>query len=350
MNNDFTFQKMLTCIGNKRKLIGKIEGIITKNIIPRLNKNTAKIRFDFNENNDHIKLSIDLSNKATIFDGFAGSSVVSRSLSQFADIIHTNDLELYSSTMARCFLNKPTDTMKKKIKNHIDQMNIIAKNGPYYEGIITKNYSPKDTNNIKIGERCFYTHENALIIDTLRKYIDDHVEEELFDYCNKRITLPIHLELPIWSNYDFNANIYNKDINILIDELPNNIDITYLDPPYNQHPYSSNYFMLNLIINNKQPNDISDVAGIPNNWTRSDYNYKKKAIIAMKDLIQKTMKKSKYILLSYNNEGIIPLDEWDNIFQGYSVEEFKINYDAYKGSRNLKDRSNKVIEIMYLIY
>ena len=59
---------------------------------------------------------------------------------------------------------------------------------------------------------------------------------------------------------------------------------------------------------------------------------------------------SKYILLSYNNEGIIPLDEWDNIFQGYSVEEFKINYDAYKGSRNLKDRSNKVIEIMYLIY
>ena len=389
MNNDFTFQKMLTCIGNKRKLIGKIEGIITKNIIPRLNKNTAKIRFDFNENNDHIKLSIDLSNKATIFDGFAGSSVVSRSLSQFADIIHTNDLELYSSTMARCFLNKPTDTMKKKIKNHIDQMNIIANNGPYNEGIITKNYSPKDTNNIKIGERCFYTHENALIIDTLRKYIDDHVEEELFDYCitpllikssihantagvfkgfykdkkthigkfggsknddNKRITLPIHLELPIWSNYDFNANIYNKDINILIDELPNNIDITYLDPPYNQHPYSSNYFMLNLIINNKQPNDISDVAGIPNNWTRSDYNYKKKAIIAMKDLIQKTMKKSKYILLSYNNEGIIPLDEWDNIFQGYSVEEFKINYDAYKGSRNLKDRSNKVIEIMYLIY
>ena len=112
MNNDFTFQKMLTCIGNKRKLIGKIEGIITKNIIPRLNKNTAKIRFDFNENNDHIKLSIDLSNKATIFDGFAGSSVVSRSLSQFADIIHTNDLELYSSTMARCFLNKQTDTMK----------------------------------------------------------------------------------------------------------------------------------------------------------------------------------------------------------------------------------------------
>lgn len=366
MNNDFTFQPMLTCLGNKRKLIENIEDIITKIIIPRLNKN-----------------------KVTILDGFAGSSVVSRSLSQFTDIIHTNDLELYSSTMARCFLNKPSDIMKQKIKDHIDTMNLLAKHGPYHKGIITKNYAPEDTNNIKKGERCFYTHENALIIDTLRKYIDDHVEEELFDYCitpllikssihvntagvfkgfykdketdigkfggsknddNKRILKQIHLDFPVWSNYDFESNVYNKDINILIDELPNNIDITYLDPPYNQHPYSSNYFMLNLIIKNKQPEEISDVAGIPSDWTRSDYNYKKKAIKAMKDLISKTIEKSKYILLSYNNEGIIPLDEWNNIFEDYNVEKYEFNYDTYKGSRNLKDRSNKVKEIMYLIY
>ena len=37
--------------------------------------------------------------------------------------------------------------------------------------------------NIKEGERCFYTRENALIIDTLRKYIEDHVEGDIFHYC-----------------------------------------------------------------------------------------------------------------------------------------------------------------------
>ena len=37
---------------------------------------------------------------------------------------------------------------------------------------------------------------------------------------------------------------YNEDINILIDKLPDNFDLVYLDPPYNQHPYGSNYFML----------------------------------------------------------------------------------------------------------
>ena len=45
-----------------------------------------------------------------------------------------------------------------------------------------KYYAPKDTNNIQEGERCFYTRENALIIDTLREYIDNFVSD-LFPYC-----------------------------------------------------------------------------------------------------------------------------------------------------------------------
>jgi len=69
----------------------------------------------------------------------------------------------------------------------------------------------------------------------------------------------------------------------------------------------------------------------------------------MKDLIEKTIQKSKYILLSYNNEGIIPVDNWNEIFKEYNVEKHEIKYDTYKGSRNLKNRSDKVIEIMYLI-
>ena len=58
-----------------------------------------------------------------------------------------------------------------------------------------------------------------------------------------RITRPIQLECPVWSSNDYESCIYNDDINNLIDTLPEDIDIMYIDPPYNQHPYSSNYFM-----------------------------------------------------------------------------------------------------------
>ena len=59
--------------------------------------------------------------------------------------------------------------------------------------------------------------------------------------------------------------------------------------------------------------------------------------------------KSKYLLISYNNEGIITEDDWKVLFEPYTIKKYEIKYDTYKGSRNLKDRSDKVVEIMYLV-
>lgn len=361
-HHKFVYQTMLTCIGNKRKLVSNIR-IIFDEIRTILSKD-----------------------KLNIVDGFAGSSVVSRELSYIANNIYTNDMELYSYLMAYCYLITPSDIQKKRIISHIAKMNEIAEKGPYYEGIICKLYAPKDSKMIKEGERCFYTRENALIIDTLRKYISEKVEDDITNYClvpllNKasintntagvfkgfykkgnigwfggkgefalsRITKPIRLELPIWSCDCYKAYPSNKDINTLVNELPNNIDVMYLDPPYNQHPYGSNYFMLNIIATNEEPMEISNVSGIPTNWNKSNYNKHIPAVESMKKLMADGLSKSTYLLVSYNNEGIITDDDWINLFEPYNVKKYEIKYDTYKGSRNLKDRSNKVIEIMYLI-
>jgi len=358
----FVYQTMLTCIGNKRKLVSNIRSII-----------------------DDVRTLLS-KDKLNIVDGFAGSSVVSRELSYVSENIYTNDLELYSYLMAYCYMVNPTDEQKKRILNHIEIMNKIAENGPYCEGVICKLYAPRDSKNIQEGERCFYTRENALIIDTLRKYITDTVEEDIVNYClvpllNKasintntagvfkgfykkdnigwfggkgefalsRITKRIRLDVPVWNNSNYKAFPSNKDINVLVNELPDNIDIMYLDPPYNQHPYGSNYFMLNVIAKNEEPVDISNVSGIPKNWNKSNYNTHTSAVDSMKKLVTSGLTKSKYLLISYNNEGIITDADWKTIFEKYQIKKYEITYDTYKGSRNLKDRSDKVIEIMYLV-
>ena len=46
-----------------------------------------------------------------------------------------------------------------------------------------------------------------------------------------------------------------KKLEEVLNELKN-LDVIYADPPYNQHPYSSNYFMLNLIIINEEPKKV----------------------------------------------------------------------------------------------
>ena len=59
--------------------------------------------------------------------------------------------------------------------------------------------------------------------------------------------------------------------------------------------------------------------------------------------------KTRYIIISYNNEGIIGEDDWKSILSEYKYTKKTIKYDAYKGSRNLKNRSDKVEEILYVI-
>jgi len=364
LNNDahenFIFQTMLTCLGNKRKLLTNIVGII-----------------------DTIRKRIGKS-KLNIVDGFAGSSVVSRALAHMSDHIYTNDLEMYSYLMAKCYMMTPAQVDQARIAQHIQAMNNLAENGPFIEGIICKLYAPKNSADIKEGERCFYTRENALIIDTLRKYISDNVEAKLQTYClvpllNRasinantagvfkgfykkgtvghfggagenslsRILKPIRLDMPVWSDHKFSATCSNKDMNVLIDELPDDIDVIYLDPPYNQHPYGSNYFMLNVIAKNEDPVAISKVSGIPSDWNKSVYNKSSTAYDSMKQLLEKALKKSQYVLISYNNEGIITAEEWRTMLAPYETRKHEFVYDTFKGSRNLADRSDKVMEIVY---
>jgi adenine-specific DNA-methyltransferase len=363
--DEFVNQTMLTCIGNKRKLINNIEDIV----------------IDIG--------SALMTHRMNIVDGFAGSTVVSRMLSYQANNLYTNDLELYSYIMAQCYLETPTVDQRPVVHSHINAMNALAENGPFVEGIICKLYAPKETKNIQKDERCFYTRENALIIDTLRNYISQHVEPELAPYCLaplltkasihtntagvfkgfykkddigcfggkaenalSRIMKPIRVDAPIWNagyGSAFTPHCSNKDINTLIDELPDDIDIIYLDPPYNQHPYGSNYFMLNVIAKNEEPEEISKVSGIPKKWNKSKYNSHTTALESMRQLMEKCVYKSKFLLISYNNEGIISSKEWASLFEPYQVAKYEIKYDTFKGCRNLKDRSDKVVEIIYLI-
>ena len=50
----------------------------------------------------------------------------------------------------------------------------------------------------------------------------------------------------------------------------------------------------------------------------------------MKELIKESLKKSKYVLLSYNDEGFIKENDWNEILSGYT-EKKEITYDTYKG-------------------
>ena len=361
--SDFVLQPMITYIGNKRKLVPWIVEVIEETIG---------------------------SHSLRIFDGFAGSGVVSRALMPFCSELHTNDMEYYSYVLLRCFLETPSLEQMVRIDKCFEEMDILCQNMDKNDvtGFISRLYSPKNTDNPAADERVFYTRENALIIDTLLKYISG-VDTDLKNYllgpllikasinvntagvfrgfykkdgighfggtgenALERILAPIQPVKPIWSKSACKSFCYNSDINNLILTFENNtFDLIYLDPPYNEHPYGSNYFMLNLIARGQEPTEYSKVSGIPKLWNKSAFNGRGSAYDTMLDLLRNCLKKAKYTLISYNNEGLITDDNWTIIFVelGCSVKKYEKEYDTYHGSRNLADRNKKVVEIMYLL-
>lgn len=105
-------------------------------------------------------------------------------------------------------------------------------------------------------------------------------------FSSKRIKKIFQIKEPLFlSNFETKNKIYNQNANELILKNKLNLTLFFLDPPYNEHHYGSNYFMLNVIAKNVEPKDISKISGIPKDWKRSDYNKKHKAFNSLKELI-----------------------------------------------------------------
>lgn len=362
-NNDYLKEQLITYLGNKRSLLNFIDSIVSV-VKEKLQKD-----------------------KMVILDGFSGSGCVARYMKRHSSKIITNDLEKYSYVINNSFLKNKSSIDFDKLKNYVNQLNELKFRNDLGTGIIEKNYAPRITNDPQINERCFYTNENAKIIDNIRRTIDLVVVEE--DYKQillsillykasvhtntsgvfkgfykglgspigkfggekgnalTRIMGEISMEPIILSDYESDYEVFQKDINQLVTEL-DNLDLVYFDPPYNQHPYGSNYHMLNTIVDYIEPQELSEVAGIPKKWNKSNYNKKSEALYSFNNLIENTS--SKYIMISYNNEGFITYDEMVEICSKKGeVTVYDETYSAYKASRNLKNRNIKVTEYIFLI-
>jgi adenine-specific DNA-methyltransferase len=359
-NEEYLTQQLITYIGNKRALLGFI-GNGVRIVQNKLGKTKLKM-----------------------FDVFSGSGVVSRFFKRYASLLITNDLEKYATLINQCYLTNISSINIKELKSiYKDILNNADNN--LRSGLIRELYAPKDENNIKIEDRVFYTARNAMYIDTVRQLIDYAPENykkyflapllsEASIHANTsgvfkgfyknretgigqfgglnqdallRIAGNIALPFPVFSNFETDTLICNGDSNSIIKELPE-VDIAYLDPPYNQHPYGSNYFMLNLILDYKRPENISKISGIPEKWNRSNYNKGNYAYSELSNLIENI--KAKYVLVSFNSEGFIKLEDMKSMLNGIGkLSVLETKYNTFRGSRNLSARDIHVKEYLYLL-
>ena len=101
--------------------------------------------------------------------------------------------------------------------------------------------------------------------------------------------------------------------------------------------------MLDIINNWDKTIDIPDTnRGQPTDRVKSAYNSIKNAKNAMIDLIKNT--RAKYILLSYNDGGIIPIKELDELLEESNygnIIKIPIDHKTYNRLKGLSDYKRK---------
>lgn len=356
----FFQEQLITYIGNKRSLLHPLDQAL-KRVRKRLGKDRLRI-----------------------LDAFAGSGVVSRFFKQHADLLVSNDLERYAKVIGDCYLANRSSIDEAALREQHRFVVDGAAKLPILDGFIRRLYAPRCDDAIQPGERAFYTTDNAMRIDSLRHLIDAVPEQHQvfllapllsqasvhnntsgvfkgfykdangvgqFGGTNRdaltRILGRIQLPFPIFSRFECEIDVRQEDANALIRALPD-VDVAYFDPPYNQHPYGSNYFMLNLIVTNQEPTEVSTVSGIAQGWQRSAYNKRSHAYRALADLVEHT--NASHLLISYNSEGFISRQQFDLMLRKYGrVEVIETVYNTFRGSRNLRGRSIHVREHLFLV-
>jgi adenine-specific DNA-methyltransferase len=354
-------EQLITYIGNKRSLLANI-GHALNQVKRRLKKDRVRV-----------------------FDVFAGSGVVSRFFKAHASLLVSNDFEDYAAVVARCYLRNRSEVNCRKLSEAVRRLNEEVETNSLRQGFIEALYAPKDERKIKQSDRVFYTRDNARRLDNYRRLLDDLPSEtrnmligpllsEASVHANtagvfkgfykdrktgigrfggsnadalSRIRGKIELRVPILSRFECDVDVMQVDANSAARAV-SDIDLAYIDPPYNQHPYGSNYFMLNLLVNYRRPGEISRISGIPTDWRRSGYNVKAESMHLMHDLLNAL--DARFLLVSFNDEGFITPASMERMLAKLGkVDRMDIRYNAFRGSRNLHGRNTHVTEQLFLV-
>lgn len=325
----------------------------------------------------------------SFFDFFAGTTNVSRFFKTKGYKVSSSDILYLSYCLQKAYVenneeasfSKLVETLpsteneskfSRPLEKVVDHLNSL----PRKKGFIYKNYTPGGTKDLE-RQRTYFIDANGEKIDAIRMKIEEWklagllTESEYYIllaclietigfYSNvagvyaafqkkwdPRALKPFELRtIEVISNEQVNT-VYNTDSMLLLDKI--DVDILYLDPPYNERQYAPNYHILETIAKYDNPT-IKGVTGM------RDYSSQKSrfcsATTALEDLdkIAKTAKFN-YLVLSYNSEGIMPQEKIIETLQKYGkvkLEQFV--YTRFKSNNNGLSKTKKtVFEQLYIL-
>lgn len=309
----------------------------------------------------------------TVTDIFAGTGAVSRFLKGKGYSVLSNYFLYLSYVLNKGTLemNTPVSAELRELIAHLN--NLSTESCPWFDinsAFIYQNYSPHD-----LCGRMYFQCGNALKIDLVRQEIErlrTQISDSEYYYLLallisavpyvSNITGTYGAYLKFWDKRTYTpllleeieilpSNVRCQCFNMNASEFATNVecDLVYLDPPYNGRQYLSNYHVLETIARYDNPK-IKGVTGARvEPGKMSDFCKKGKAEEAFRELLEAL--KCKYILLSYNNEGLLSTETMSRVVrESCKAETFRLfEYDYRRYKNKIPNNAAGLKEQLYFI-
>ena len=299
-------------------------------------------------------------------DLFAGTGIVGRHFKTQVRKVISNDLEYYSYVLNRNYIGNHVDIENKD--EYIGKLNALE---GVDDGFIFTQYCIGGGN-----ERQYFSDDNGKRIDAIRTTIEDWkreggISEDLYYFllCSliesadklantasvygaflKKLKKTARKELILTpADYLLTINeheVYREDANTLIKRISG--DVLYLDPPYNSRQYGANYHLLNTIAE-YIPFTPRGKTGL-REYCNSSYCSKATVHRSFENLIRDAQ--FKYIVLSYNNEGLMSIDVIEQIMSRYGTYQvFQKEYPRFRADKrenrnHLADTTTEYLHVL----
>lgn len=279
-----------------------------------------------------------------VVDLFSGTTRVAQGLKRAGYRVHANDLASYTEVLARCYIEADlSDIDEHRLSDLIDHLNQL----PGKPGYFTQTFCEQ--------ARYFQPH-NGGRIDAIRHEIDAMAQDPLehailltsLMEAADRVDSTTGLQMAYLKQWAVRSY---KDLDLRFPELiagtgiatrvdANQLaptlldaDLVYIDPPYNQHSYFSNYHIWETLVRNDEP----ETYGIANKridcrTVKSDYNSRRRAHDAFVNLIEALP--NRHLLISFNNEGFLSSEKIvELLLQRDEVGVAEVDFKRYVGAQ-----------------
>ena len=307
---------MIKYLGSKRRLVSRIVALVSA--IPRAR---------------------------TVLDLFAGSTRVSQGLKSAGFEVTANDLATYSEVLATAYIATDASRVSSEaLMARLSELDAL----PGVRGYVTRTFCE---------DARYFQPMNGERIDAIRAGIDRLAESEterailltaLLEAADRvdsttglqmaylkewapRSHRPLTLRLPALLPGACRALRLEARECVAREEM---FDVAYLDPPYNQHSYYSNYHIWETLVRGDEPSAYGIARKREDCRTsKSAFNQRPNAWNALRDVVLGV--RARHLVVSFSNEGFFTEDAIRALLaeRGDEVAVIPVDSPRYVGAR-----------------